>query len=366
MRVLSSAQTLTFFNCSSAAVTQRPVGGGVGRGGWLNMWQRDSIWCYLPEECHRCFLSPAAVCSASATQEWCHWRYYELLSNLQRSETQINATQKCKQTHLSSVEVSQRRPEFFFDFSEMFFLSHTNWWGVPGIQPLMSLRVTESHWDSLLPFRTRPLCGSLHGVRTKYNDITPFPLRSSPFPTRPPHPRWSTQLVRLVRHLKSTVWPQSPCHAPAVDHVSWRSDTNTTQTNYTTSDNGSCHTKLCRLSMQQPVEHKLEVIRLSLQLEHTTIETKCYFQRRVEDSRDVFLDLRSLCLSSKGLHQCPLTGEEAQVLDLLKRCRHRSLRTQVCGAGTKPFLNQDRGLVAFHSTHQISRLQAQIKQPEDF
>lgn len=107
--------------------------------------------------------------------------------------------------------------------------------------------------------------------------------------------------------------------------------------------------------MQQPVEHKLEVIRLSLQLEHTTIKTKCYFQRRVEDSRAVFLDLKSLCLLSKGLHQCLLTGEEAQVLDLLKRCRHRSLRTQLCGAETKPFLNQDRGLVAFHSTSSTNK-----------
>lgn len=154
MRLLSSWQTLTFFNCWLAAVIQRHVtlpwkgGGEVGwtcdRGTVFDViCQRNvaDVFCHL-------------LCSASAAQEWCHWRYYEPLSNSQRSETQISATQKCKQTHLSSVEVSQRRPEFFFDFTKMVFHSRINWWGVPGIQPLMSfffttevaLRLTAAMW----------------------------------------------------------------------------------------------------------------------------------------------------------------------------------------------------------------------------
>lgn len=328
------------------------------------MWQRDSIWCYLPEECHRCFLSPAAVCSTSATQEWCHWRYYEPLSNLQRSETQISATQKCKQTHLSSVEVSQRRPEFFFDFTKMFFHSRTNWWGVPGIQPLMSFSLRRWPWESLLscelletqeprrdsfvsPFLSRPLCWSLHGVHTKYNDITAFSLHSSPFSTRPPPVVDTTGgnfHHRLVRLLTSTFRPRSPCHAPAADHVSWRSDTNTTQTNYTTGR---------------------QIMGYNRAGSQCTTPWNTNWSTRSPRQTVIFRRERSLCLSSEGLHQCPLTGEEAQVLDLLKRCWHRSLRTQLCGTGAKPFQNQDRSLVAFNSTHQISRLQLQIKQPEE-
>lgn len=273
-------------------MSQRPEGGG---GGWLNMWQRDSIWCYLPEECHRCLtlrLGHAGMMPLEIL-----WAAVKLAAKWDNAEMQTNSFIFC-----------WGEAEFFFDFSKMFFLSRTNWWGVPGIQPLMSLRVTESHWASLLlcdllethqprrdsfvsPFRIRPFCGSLHGVRTKYKDIAAFPLRSSPFSTRPPYPRCSTQLVPIVRRLAWTFlaaesMSRSCCWSRVL--AVWYQH-NTDKLHDWTSDNGSCHAKPCRLSMRHPVEHKLQVIRISLQLEHTTIKTKCCFQRRVEDSWAAFL-----------------------------------------------------------------------------